>query len=160
MLIASLLAGCASQTTVKRRLSVAAPTATVITNMPLPARVRELLLNALSQIGVPYQNGGRSPNTGFDCSGLVHYAALAAGLLLPRDAAAMSQVGSEVAMNDLQAGDLVFFNTLGRPYSHVGIYLGEQRFVHAPTRGGYVSVVDMRMPYWQQRFDGGRRLDL
>ena len=159
--MALLLAGCASQPTVTRRSAPpTAPSATVVTAMPLAARVRELLLNALSQIGSPYQNGGRSPTTGFDCSGLVHYAALAAGLVLPRDAAAMSQVGSEVTMPDLQAGDLVFFNTLGRPYSHVGIYLGEQRFVHAPTRGGYVSVVDMRLPYWQQRFDGGRRLDL
>ena len=124
------------------------------------ARARELALHALSHIGVPYRYGGTSPTNGFDCSGLVQYVYhQGAGVALPRNTQALSAVGAPVA-DTLQPGDLVFFDTLRKPYSHVGIYLGDQRFIHAPTTGGYVELVDMRERYWQSRFNGARRLDL
>jgi len=125
------------------------------------ARARELALHALSHIGVPYRYGGASPTNGFDCSGLVQYVYhRGAGLALPRNTQALSAVGAPVPDGTLEPGDLVFFDTLRKPYSHVGIYLGDQRFIHAPTTGGYVELVDMRHRYWQSRFNGARRLDL
>ena len=125
------------------------------------ARTRELALHALSHIGVPYRYGGASPDTGFDCSGLVQYVySRGAGVSLPRNTQALAEVGAPVPPEALEPGDLVFFDTLRKPYSHVGIYLGDQRFIHAPTTGGQVELVDMRHRYWQTRFNGARRLDL
>jgi cell wall-associated NlpC family hydrolase len=124
-------------------------------------RTRELVIHALALMGVRYRYGGDSPDAGFDCSGLVrHVVSQAAGILLPRNAAEMSRIGQQIARDELQPGDLVFFNTLRRPYSHVGIYLGGERFIHAPSRGGAVEVVDMSERYWLTRYNGGRRLDL
>jgi cell wall-associated NlpC family hydrolase len=125
------------------------------------ALARELTLNALSHVGTRYVAGGTTPQKGFDCSGLVQYVfSHGAGITLPRTSEQMSAVGSVVSMGELRPGDLVFFNTLRRRYSHVGIYLGNQRFIHAPTSGGVVEIVDLRRPYWQSRFDGGRRLHM
>jgi cell wall-associated NlpC family hydrolase len=125
------------------------------------ATTRELVLQALSHTGVRYRFGGSSPNTGFDCSGLVWYVVgRAVGVVLPRDARSLSEVGAQVSTEELQPGDLVFFNTRRRPFSHVGIYVGEQRFIHAPTEGGVVEVVDMRAQYWQQRYNGARRVHI
>lgn len=122
---------------------------------------RELVLHALSQIGVRYQAGGSSPATGFDCSGLVRYVvSRAVGVALPRESRAISDVGAQVSIDELQPGDLVFFNTLRRPFSHVGIYVGDRRFIHAPNERGTVVVSDMRIQYWQQRYNGARRLVL
>ena len=152
-------AGCASHSPSLRRDSSTAFFRAKLAASP--ATTRELVLHALSHVGTRYQSGGSHPDTGFDCSGLVHYVVRqAAGVGLPREARVMSEIGTDVSADELQPGDLVFFNTLGRPYSHVGIYLGEQRFIHAPTQGGTVGVVDMRLPYWQQRYDGARRLEL
>jgi len=125
------------------------------------ARARELALHALSHIGVPYRYGGTSPESGFDCSGLVYYVySRGAGVLLPCNTQALSAVGASVDLNELEPGDLVFFDTLRKPYSHVGIYLGDQRFIHAPTTGGQVELVDIRERYWQSRYSGARRLGL
>jgi cell wall-associated NlpC family hydrolase len=125
------------------------------------ARFRELALHALSHVGVPYRFGGSSPETGFDCSGFVQYVyRRGAGLLLPRNTEALSALGAPVTASELEAGDLVFFDTLSKPYSHVGIYLGGQRFIHAPATGGSVELVDMRSQYWRIRFSGGRRISL
>lgn len=125
------------------------------------ARTRELAFHALSHIGVPYRYGGASPESGFDCSGLVQYVyAQGAGVALPRNTQRLSEVGAPVPTDALEPGDLVFFDTLRKPYSHVGIYLGDQRFIHAPTTGGQVELVDMRHRYWQTRYNGARRLDL
>ena len=122
---------------------------------------RELTLNALSYVGTPYVAGGNSPERGFDCSGLVQYVfSRTAGVALPRTSEQMSTVGSTVSMAELRPGDLIFFNTLRRRHSHVGIYVGNQRFIHAPTSGGVVEIVDLRRPYWQTRFDGARRLNI
>jgi cell wall-associated NlpC family hydrolase len=125
------------------------------------ANARELALQALAFVGIRYKYGGSSPDTGFDCSGLVRYvASQALGLMLPRDSRALSAVGAQVRSEDLQPGDLVFFNTLRRSFSHVGIYVGDQRFIHAPASGGSVELVDMREPYWHRRYDGARRLGI
>lgn len=118
------------------------------------------LIHALHALGVHYRLGGRSPETGFDCSGLVaHVFERAWGLLLPRNTAGQRHVGRPVALKELQPGDLVFYNTRNRPYSHVGIYVGEGRFVHAPRPGGYVRMESVRTPYWRARFNGARRLN-
>lgn len=125
------------------------------------ARTRELALYALSHVGVPYRFGGTSPEAGFDCSGLVHYVYnWGAGVVLPRNTQALSEVGAPVGGEALEPGDLVFFDTMRRPYSHVGIYLGDHRFIHAPTTGGQVELVDLRDRYWQSRYNGARRLEL
>jgi cell wall-associated NlpC family hydrolase len=119
------------------------------------------LVQAMQTIGVKYRLGGRSPDTGFDCSGLVvHVFERAWGVLLPPGTAALRRVGMPVMkLTELEPGDLVFYNTRNRPYSHVGIYLGEGRFLHAPRPGAKVRVEHTMTPYWRQRFDGARRLD-
>lgn len=120
---------------------------------------QELVVRALSFVGVNYRRGGESPETGFDCSGLVrHVFRESLGLILPRTSRDISRVGETIHREALQPGDLVFFNTLRRGFSHVGIYLGEHRFVHAPASGGEVRVEDMRQNYWTKRFNGARRI--
>jgi cell wall-associated NlpC family hydrolase len=122
---------------------------------------QELVMHALSFVGIHYRRGGESPETGFDCSGLVrHVFRESLGLALPRTSRDISRMGETVRRDQLQPGDLVFFNTLRRGFSHVGIYLGEHRFVHAPATGGEVRVEDMRQRYWTQRFNGARRIAL
>lgn len=119
----------------------------------------ELALNALSVIGIDYRYGGNDPETGFDCSGMVrHVVRNALGLDLPRTARDMAQLGKRIPLDDLKPGDLVFFNTMRRAFSHVGIYLGDNRFVHAPSLGGQVRIEDMSARYWVARFEGARRL--
>ncbi|MCL4744747.1 MAG: C40 family peptidase [Burkholderiaceae bacterium] len=119
----------------------------------------ELVLRALSLLGVNYRFGGTSPESGLDCSGLVlHVFREAAGMSLPRRSEEMSRVGEAVNAAQLRPGDLVFFNTLRRAFSHVGIYIGDRRFVHSPSRGGSVSIETIDHGYWQRRFTGARRL--
>lgn len=115
---------------------------------------------ALVKVGIHYRYGGSSPETGFDCSGLVaHVFERAWGVSLPRRTADQRSVGRAVKRGALEPGDLVFYNTRGRPYSHVGIYLGDGMFVHAPRRGQRVRLENIDNPYWRARFDGARRLD-
>jgi len=122
--------------------------------------VQEVLMSALALTGTPYKFGGTSPETGFDCSGFVSYVfKQAANFTLPHGARAISQIGQNIPVDQLQPGDLVFFNTLKSTFSHVGIYIGDNRFVHAPSAGGGVSVVNMKEEYWAKRFTGARRLD-
>ena len=117
-------------------------------------------LDAVRQVGVAYHYGGRSPETGFDCSGLVAHAFEEAwGVELPRTAQGLARVGKAVRFKDLRPGDLVFYNTRGRPFSHVGIYIGEGRFVHAPRRGAKVRIESLEKRYWRSRFNGARRLE-
>lgn len=119
-----------------------------------------LIDTALDQLGIRYRYGGSSPDTGFDCSGLVAYSAEhGLGLKLPRNASAIALVGTSIDKQELRPGDLVFFNTLGRRYSHVGIYLGDDRFVHSPSAGGVVRIEKITMKYWAKRYNGARRLD-
>jgi cell wall-associated NlpC family hydrolase len=118
-----------------------------------------LARQALTQLGIRYRWGGKSPETGFDCSGLVLYSAQQSlGLKLPPRSYDIALFGSEVSRNDLQVGDLVFFNTLGRRNSHVGVYLGDDQFVHSPAAGGVVRIEDMKLAYWTKRYNGARRL--
>jgi cell wall-associated NlpC family hydrolase len=121
---------------------------------------QEILINALSLTGIKYKYGGNSPETGFDCSGFVRYVfQQAANLTLPHGARALSQLGQTVPVDQLKPGDLVFFNTLKSAFSHVGIYLGNNRFIHAPSSGGGIHVVNMSDEYWSKRFNGARRID-
>jgi cell wall-associated NlpC family hydrolase len=118
-----------------------------------------ILSEALSQLGTPYRFGGDSPAEGFDCSGLITYSAQRSiGLKLPRNAASLATVGSNIDRDDLRPGDLVFFDTMGSRYSHVGIYLGADRFVHSPSTGGVVRIDDMTVDYWNRRYTGARRI--
>lgn len=124
------------------------------------SRAHDLLLRAFALTGIQYRYGGNSPATGFDCSGFVRYVFSEIGTVLPRNASEISHLGRRVDREELQPGDLVFFNTLRRPFSHVGIYLGDHRFIHAPSRGGKVEIVNMSHHYWERRYNGARRLDL
>lgn len=120
----------------------------------------DLLFYAVSLIGTAYKYGGNSPQTGMDCSGFVRYVfSNVAGLQLPRSASEISKTGESVDEQDLRPGDLVFFDTMKRAFSHVGIYLGDHRFIHAPSsQSGNVMISDMQEKYWSQRFEGARRL--
>jgi cell wall-associated NlpC family hydrolase len=119
----------------------------------------ELVLRAMTLLGINYKFGGNTPETGFDCSGFVRYVFKEAfGVTLPRRAEEISQKGQRIGVEQLVPGDLVFFNTLKRTFSHVGIYIGNNQFVHAPSSGGGVRVENIDKSYWQTRFDGARRL--
>lgn len=114
---------------------------------------------ALGLLGVNYKFGGNTPESGLDCSGLVRYVfQQVTGVDLPRTAKAMSGVGASVPVADLKPGDLVFFNTRRFAFSHVGIYLGDNQFIHAPRTGREVEVTTLDKRYWQTRFNGARRL--
>jgi len=116
-------------------------------------------LQALAHLGTPYRASGLSPQTGFDCSGLVAYVYReGAGMALPRNTFDLSRLGEPVDRAALRPGDLVFYNTQRRDYSHVGIYLGEERFIHAPSSGGEVRVENLRANYWVRRYSGARRV--
>ena len=137
-----------------------APPAPAPVQAPPRAERSEALLQALLSVGLDYRYGGNSPESGFDCSGLVaHVYERAWGIRLPRNTAAQSQAGVPVSLAELQAGDLVFYDTLKRPYSHVGIYLGDGKFVHAPKTGAQVRVESLKSSYWSQRFNGARRIE-
>jgi cell wall-associated NlpC family hydrolase len=126
---------------------------------PMSEERAEALLLTLLSLGVDYRYGGNSPQTGFDCSGLVaHVFREAYGIELPHNARAQSEFGVRVSLSELRAGDLVFYNTQHRPFSHVGIYLGDGRFVHAPKTGAQVRVEPISSRYWMRRFDGARRI--
>jgi len=124
------------------------------------AAAGDVVIAALNFLDRPYQAGGESAETGFDCSGFTrHVFGQALGIELPRSALeqARTPLLQPVARNALQAGDLVFFNTLRRPHSHVGIYVGGGRFIHAPRTGAQIRTESMAATYWARRFDGARR---
>ncbi|PMS17901.1 hydrolase Nlp/P60 [Trinickia dabaoshanensis] len=119
----------------------------------------EISIEAMGLIGIPYRWGGNTPDSGFDCSGLVRYVvARAADVDLPRTTADMSRRGESIEPDEIAPGDLIFFNTTGRPHSHVGIYVGKLRFVNAPSTGGTVRLDYLTNPYWARHFDGIRRV--
>ena len=124
-------------------------------------KASELVMQAMGFLGVPYKKGGTSEEKGFDCSGFVRYMyEKSVGLVLPRRAEEQAKVTEEISRSELKPGDLVFFNTLKRTFSHVGIYVGDGKFIHAPRPGKAVRVDDMREAYWQQRFNGARRVQV
>ena len=122
--------------------------------------IASLIDTGLGFLGIRYRKGGNGPESGgFDCSGLVKKVfGSSLGLSLPRTAAEMAKAGDKVSKQELMPGDLVFFNTLNRAFSHVGIYLGNSQFLHSPRTGGVVRVESMDVSYWRKRFNGGRRL--
>ena len=124
-------------------------------------KASELVMQAMGLLGVPYKRGGTSEEKGFDCSGFVRYMyEKSVGLVLPRRAEDQAKATEEISRSELKPGDLVFFNTLKRTFSHVGIYVGDGKFIHAPRPGKAVRVDDMREAYWQQRFNGARRVQV
>jgi cell wall-associated NlpC family hydrolase len=119
----------------------------------------QMLGKAMSLLGVPYKRGGTSEETGFDCSGFVrHIYETSIGRLLPRRAEEQAAVTEKIDRNELHPGDLVFFNTMRRTFSHVGIYIGDGKFIHSPSTGKSVRVDDLREAYWTKRFTGARRV--
>lgn len=116
------------------------------------------MTTALTFQGVPYQYGGTTPATGFDCSGFVQYVLGRHEIALPRTAAEQFRIGQRIGERDVQAGDLVFFSTIAPGASHVGLALSADEFVHAPATSGVVRVERLRSSYWKQRFVGARRL--
>ena len=140
------------------------PQALAQSEQPTPAGdadPRHLLVDfAMTLRDIRYRRGGRSPHSGFDCSGFVHYVfAQVLGVELPENSAAQYRDGRKIDRDDMQAGDLVFFRTRGKRISHVGIYLGGGRFIHSPTTGERVRVDRMSEKYWSRRFAGARRPD-
>jgi cell wall-associated NlpC family hydrolase len=126
------------------------------------AATQRLVSYAQNLLGIRYKYGGNSPDTGFDCSGFVgHVFRHTVGISLPRSSEEISRRGQTISADNLRVGDLVFFNTLHRKFSHVGIYLGDDRFIHAPsTSTGSVRTETMRDDYWKKHYDGARRITL
>ena len=122
-------------------------------------KATDVLTQAMGLLGVPYRKGGTSEETGFDCSGFVrHLYEKSFGLLLPRRAVEQAKATETIERSELQPGDLVFFNTMRKTFSHVGIYMGDGKFIHSPKPGAEVRVEDMGISYWSRRFDGARRV--
>ena len=122
-------------------------------------KASELVFNAMGFLGVPYKRGGNTVETGFDCSGFVRAMyQQSIGLILPRRAEQQAAATQNIDRSELKPGDLVFFNTMRRTFSHVGIYVGEGRFIHSPKPGAEVRVENMSVSYWANRFDGARRV--
>ncbi|QSI31731.1 hydrolase Nlp/P60 [Variovorax sp. RKNM96] len=122
-------------------------------------RTSDLVLTAVGFLGVPYRRGGNTAESGFDCSGFVRAMYnQTVGHMLPRRAEEQAAATEKIDRSQLKPGDLVFFNTMRRAFSHVGIYVGEGKFIHSPRSGAQVRVEDMNGSYWQRRFDGARRV--
>jgi cell wall-associated NlpC family hydrolase len=122
-------------------------------------KASELVFTAIGFLGVPYRRGGNTAESGFDCSGFVRATyQQTIGLILPRRAEDQAAATKKIEQGELQPGDLVFFNTMRRAFSHVGIYVGDGKFIHSPKPGAQVRVEDMGISYWRQRFDGARRV--
>ncbi|SFM98708.1 NlpC/P60 family protein [Formivibrio citricus] len=162
ILLPFLLNACGTSSTVKQsKAAVGSKQGKPVSLSRIEAEgaAREVVMFALGLLDVGYQFGGSNPEAGLDCSGMVRFIYKeAAGLDLPHNAAALAQISQPVGREKLQAGDLVFFNTRGFSYSHVGIYLGDNKFVHAPSSRGKIRVESLATPYFAQRYEGGRTL--
>jgi cell wall-associated NlpC family hydrolase len=120
---------------------------------------QDVILQGLKLVGVRYRLGGNDEDSGLDCSGFVRLVFKdSIGTALPRTAREMSEVGQQIDTSQLKPGDLVFFNTMRRTFSHVGIYLGDNHFMHAPRTGAEVRVESMESSYWMKRYNGARRI--
>ena len=121
--------------------------------------MNDIAFYALSLVDTPYRYGGNSADNGFDCSGFVQHVYLKIlGIKLPRTSTEISHAGEKADASQLRPGDLVFFNTRGQPFSHVGIYVGGERFVHSPSSGRAIMVTSMHEKYWRSRYNGARRI--
>ncbi|RYF79281.1 MAG: peptidoglycan endopeptidase [Comamonadaceae bacterium] len=122
-------------------------------------RTSDMVIGAMGFLGVPYKRGGNTAETGFDCSGFVRAMYdKSMGLILPRRAEEQAAATQKIDRSELKPGDLVFFNTMRRAFSHVGIYVGDGKFIHSPRAGAEVRVESMNVSYWQRRFNGARRV--
>lgn len=158
MLGLAVLAGCSTTSSPPSIHTGPGTLDDVLNRDPDPKR-NEVVLIALSQVGLPYRWGGVSPTAGFDCSGLVVYVfQQSLQIALPRTAFSQARAGRGVSRADLRPGDLVFFNTMRQRYSHVGIYAGDGQFVHAPSANELVRLERLDAVYWRERFNGARRL--
>jgi cell wall-associated NlpC family hydrolase len=120
-----------------------------------------LVINAMAFLDVPYRYGGNTAETGFDCSGFVRAVyEQSLGKILPRRSDEQAAATQKIDRSELKPGDLVFFNTMRRAFSHVGIYVGDGKFIHSPRSGAQVRMEDMRNTYWTKRFNGARRVDV
>lgn len=160
--LAAILAGCGGGAGTVRRAPapsrVALPAVWPAVKPQDPDSANAVLMRALSLVGTPYRYGGNTPEAGFDCSGLVAYVYRdVLDRALPRTSADLARVGPALAPLQMAAGDLVVFGPAGR-VNHVGIYVGEGRFVHAPSSGGTVRLDRVDGPYWREHFQGGRRV--
>ena len=166
LLLVIATAACATTGAVPRPFPGA--TAPPVTTVPPPRPPTDvltpplvatpLIATALSYRGVPYRNGGSDPS-GFDCSGFVQWVFAQQGRAVPREVRDQYRFGTEIERDDIRPGDLVFFETVSRGASHVGIALGNDQFVHAPSSRGVVRVESYRIDYWKQRYVGARRLE-
>lgn len=117
----------------------------------------EVVMLAMALMDSDYHFGGSNPESGLDCSGMVSYIyQQALGLKLPHNAAQIAQVGREISLSGLSPGDLVFFNTTGQPFSHVGIYIGDDRFIHAPGQDGKIRIGNLKSGYFEKRLEAAR----
>lgn len=150
---ALLLAACGNQTPRPE-----AGSATIAHGSPpTSAAASEVVLYALGLIDISYRFGGKNPEAGLDCSGMVSFIyGQAAGMSVKGSAADIARQGLPITRNALRPGDLVFFNTMGRPYSHVGIYIGNERFVHAPSSNGRIRIDRLSSGYFAQRYEAAR----
>jgi len=121
------------------------------------ATPEQVLRIAKSMLGTKYRYGGNSPKTGFDCSGLIYFSYLQVGITVPRTSSAQYKASKPVSKNSIRRGDLLFFRIHRSKISHVGIYLGKNRFIHAPSSGKKVSIGELDSPYWRKRFVRGGR---
>lgn len=153
VLIFLLLAGCAQ---LPPTLPASRPPAAA-SSPPASEKGQDIVLYALGLIDTGYRFGGKNPEAGLDCSGMVsHVFARAAGIKLAGSAADIARRGRSIGFGQLRPGDLVFFNTLGKPYSHVGIYIGDGRFVHAPKTNGKVRLESLQHGYFAARLEAAR----
>ena len=146
--------------TLQPSVDVAANTGTGTESPTIDRSTWSLVQNAMGWLGVPYRRGGKTADHGFDCSGFVRAVyEKTFGLALPPSALLISKIGQPISFEELKIGDLIFFNTLRRPFSHVGIYLGEGRFIHAPSTGNQIKVDNLDQ-YYSKRINGFRRIDI
>jgi cell wall-associated NlpC family hydrolase len=135
-------------------------------NHELSSTKKEILFEripsyAKSLIGTPYKFGGASPEIGFDCSGFVaDVFRHTTGVQLPHSTYELFKASDAITLDELRSGDLVFFNTLKKKFSHVGIYIGDDRFIHAPSKNGRVRIESLNDNYWKKNYDGARRVNL
>lgn len=159
ILIVSLLAACASAPQKPASKPRPKPAAIQLSALKADGLGREILLYTLSLLDIEYKFGGSNPEAGLDCSGMVAYIYKnAAGVQLPHNAAQIAALARPIPSQQMKVGDLVFFNTLGRSFSHMGIYIGDGKFVHAPRSNSAIRVDRLDNRYFAQRFEGGRTL--
>ena len=156
LVLAALTAACASSGAKLRPQPFPSPASPGTPAPPAPAA---LVDTALSFRGTPYRNGGSDP-TGFDCSGFTQWVFAQHGIALPREVEQQFKIGEKIKQDDLKPGDLVFFQTESRGASHVGIFVADDQFVHAPSSNGVVRVEYINSTYWGRRFLGARRVSL